>query len=95
MVSPHARIEFDGNRYSVPPRLARQPITVRATRDGVRMLHQGEEAARHERSYERGQLIISVEHRLAALALRKGAQTTAWNRRSTSWAPRHASSTSA
>jgi transposase len=77
VVSPHARVEFDGNRYSVPPRLARQTITVRATRDLVRMLHQGQEAARHARSYERGQLIISVDHRLAALALRKGARSTA------------------
>ena len=47
----------------------RSPI--RATRDEVRMLHQGEEAARHDRCYERGQLIMSVEHRLAALALRQ------------------------
>ena len=30
VVSPHARIEFDANRYSVPPHLARQTVTVRA-----------------------------------------------------------------
>ena len=30
VVSPHARIEFDGNRYSVPPQLVRQPVTIRA-----------------------------------------------------------------
>src|SRR5437763_11011584 len=30
VVSPHARIEFDGNRYSTPPRFARQTDTIRA-----------------------------------------------------------------
>ena len=38
VVTPHARINFDGNRYSVPPRLVRRPVTVRATRDEVRVL---------------------------------------------------------
>jgi hypothetical protein len=32
VVNPLARIEFDGNRYSMPPRLARQPVTIRASR---------------------------------------------------------------
>ena len=27
VVSPHARIEFDGNRYSVPPQFVRRPVT--------------------------------------------------------------------
>ena len=30
VVSPHARIEFDGNRYSAPPQLVRRPVTIRA-----------------------------------------------------------------
>ncbi|HEV8071015.1 MAG TPA: IS21 family transposase, partial [Planctomycetaceae bacterium] len=30
VVSPHARVEFDANRYSVPPHLARQTVTIRA-----------------------------------------------------------------
>ena len=29
VVSPHARIAFDGNRYSVPPQFVRRPITLR------------------------------------------------------------------
>ena len=69
VVSPHARIEFDGNRYSVPPRFARQTITVRATRDAVRVLHEGQVVAQHVRCYQRGQLIVSPDHRLAALAV--------------------------
>jgi transposase len=31
VVNPLARIEFDGNRYSAPPRLARQPVMTRST----------------------------------------------------------------
>ena len=70
------RIEFDGNRYSVPPRLARQTITVRATRDEVRVLHQGVVVARHGRCYQRRQLIVLPDHRLAALVLRQRSRTT-------------------
>ena len=71
IVSPHARIEFDGNRYSTPPQFARRPITVRANRDELRLLHEGQPIARHVRCYERRQLIVLPEHRLAALSLRQ------------------------
>src|ERR1700686_157388 len=64
IVSPHARIEFDGNRYSVPPTLARRPVSIRADRDGVRVLHEGHLAAQHVRCYQRGQLIVLPDHRL-------------------------------
>ena len=76
VVNPHARIEFDGNRYSVPPRFVRQTITVRATRDEVRVLHEGQVVAQHVRCYQRGQLIVSSDHRLAALAVRKRSRST-------------------
>ena len=42
VVTPHARIEFDGNRYSIPPQLARRPVTIRASRDEIRVLHEGQ-----------------------------------------------------
>lgn len=71
IVSPHARIKFDGNRYSAPPRFARQPVTIRATRDELRLLHAGLVVAQHVRSYERGLLIALPDHRLAALTLRQ------------------------
>ncbi len=77
VVNPLARIEFDGNRYSVPPRLARQAVTIRASRDEVRVLHDGQLVAHHVRCYERRQLIVSPDHRLAALALRKRSRGTA------------------
>lgn len=71
IVNTHARVQFDGNRYSVPPGLARKPITLRADASELRVLHAGEVVARHARSYERGQLIVSTDHRLAALEQRK------------------------
>ena len=50
VVSPHARIAFDGNRYSVPPQWVRCSITVRANRDELRLLHEGQVVAQHVRS---------------------------------------------
>jgi hypothetical protein len=76
IVTPHARIEFDGNRYSVPPELARRPVTVRATREEVRVLHEGRVLAQHARCYQRGQLIVLPDHHLAALALSRRSRST-------------------
>jgi transposase len=77
VVSPHARIEFDGNRYSTPPQCVRRPVTIRASRDQIRVLHQGQVVAQHVRSYDRGQLIVLPEHRTAALALGRRSRSTA------------------
>jgi len=77
IVTPHARIEFDGNRYSTPPQLARRPVTIRATRDEVRVLHEGQVMAQHVRSYQRGQLIVLPDHRTAARALSRRARSSA------------------
>src|SRR5271157_4095784 len=77
VVCPHARIEFDSNRYSVPPYLVRRPVTIRASRHEVRVLHEGQVVAQHVRCYERGQLIVLPDHQLAALALRRRSQASA------------------
>ena len=55
----------------------RQPVTIRASRDLVRVLHEGQVVAQHVRCYERRQLIVLPDHRLAALALRKRSRGTA------------------
>jgi transposase len=77
VVTPHARIKFDGNRYSTPPQWVRRPVSIRANRDEVRVLHEGQVVAQHVRSYERGQLIVLPDHRSAALALRHRSRKTA------------------
>lgn len=76
VVSPHARVEFDANRYSVPPHLVRQTITIRADGQEVRVLHQGRVVARHVRCYERQQRIVLPEHRLAALAMSRRSRSS-------------------
>jgi hypothetical protein len=77
VVTPHARIAFDGNRYSTPPQFARRPVTIRANRDEIRVLHEGQVVARHARSYEHRQLIVLPDHRTAALGLRRRSRSTA------------------
>jgi transposase len=77
VVTPHARIEFDGNRYSVPPLLARQTVSVRANHHEVRILHQGQVMAQHVRCYERRQLIVLANHRLAAITLSRRSRSSA------------------
>ena len=70
IVNSHARVNFDGNRYSTPPELARKRALLRANAKQVRILYQGQEVACHERSYERGQVICQREHQLDALKMR-------------------------
>jgi transposase len=70
VVTSHARISFDGNRYSVPPEYVRKPVTIRADANHVRIVYEGREAACHKRSYGRGQLLCQAEHHLQALQLR-------------------------
>jgi transposase len=77
VVNTQARIEFDGNRYSTPPQSVRQPVMIRASRDELRVLHEGQVVAQHLRCYERGQLIVLPEHRLAALTLRRRSRASA------------------
>jgi transposase len=87
VVSPHARIAFDGNRYSVPPQFVRRPITIRANRDELRLLHEGQVVARHVRSYERGQLLVLPDHRLAARTLRQRPPQQALAEEFDAWGP--------
>lgn len=71
VVSTHARIKFDGNRYSVPADVVRQPVIIRASAELVRVIYRGREIACHQRSYDRGQRISQSEHQLQALRLRR------------------------
>jgi hypothetical protein len=71
VVNSHARVSFDGNRYSTPPRLARKTALLRASATRVRIFYQGQEIASHARSYARGELIRQSEHQLEALRLRR------------------------
>lgn len=67
VVNTHARINFDSNRYSVPPDYCRKPVAIHASADRVRILHQGLTIATHVRSYARAKLIRDPEHHQQAL----------------------------
>ena len=71
MVNSHARVRFDSNWYSTPPDCVGKPVTIRANADSVRILHEGRQIARHQRSYARGQRICQTEHQLQALQQRR------------------------
>ena len=70
VVSSHARVKFEGNRYSVPPEWARKSAVLRASATEVRVIFPNQPVARHARCYERNQLICLPEHQLAALKMR-------------------------
>lgn len=74
VVTPHARVKFDSNRYSVTPELCRKHILLRADDEHVRLLHRGQQIACHRRCYEKRRILVDPEHRKAALALRKRSQ---------------------
>ena len=71
VVTSHARVRYDGNRYSVPPVLVGKPVTLRANASRVRIIDSGQEVTRHPRCYEKGRLIVHDDDRLAALKLRR------------------------
>lgn len=71
MATPHARVHFDGNRYSVPPEVVRKPVTLRADGHELRVIYEGTEVARHIRCYDKRQLLVLPDHQLAAIQMRK------------------------
>jgi transposase len=71
VATPHARVHFDGNRYSVPPEVVRRPVTLRADGHELRVLYEGAEVARHTRCYDQRQLLVLPDHQLAAIQMRR------------------------
>jgi transposase len=56
-------VQFDGSFYSVPYRLTRQKVEVRATATTVEILHRGERVASHLRSRRPNTAVTVNEHR--------------------------------
>ncbi len=56
-------VEFEGHRYSVPYRLIRQRVDIRATDTTVECLHNGVRVAAHRRSFVKGGFSTIPEHR--------------------------------
>lgn len=55
-------VRFDLNDYSVPYRLVKKTLSVVADMSVVRILDNGEEVARHQRSWERGCQVENPDH---------------------------------
>lgn len=71
VVTPHARVRFETNRYSVLPQHTRKHVFLRVSDTHLRVIHQGEEIARHQRSFDRHQLLVDPQHQAAAFAQRR------------------------
>jgi transposase len=71
VVTSHARVRFDGNRYSVPPEVVGKAITIKASEAWIQIIHGEHEVARHPRSWEKKQRLVLPEHRVAVLAKRR------------------------
>lgn len=55
-------LRFERNHYSIPHTLVRQPLSLVASIDAVRVLHGDDEIARHARSYDAGRYVEDPEH---------------------------------
>jgi transposase len=63
-------VRFDRNDYSIPHGLVRKPLTLLASETVVRVVDGDAEVARHERSYDKRQVIEDPAH-IEALAAKK------------------------
>lgn len=66
------RVPFDGNRYTVPPRYAGRPVTLKVYPDRLIIFHQDQPIAEHRRCYDRHQDVENPDHLDELLALRRG-----------------------
>ena len=74
IVSKEARVRLDTNTYSVPPTFVGKSVFLRADDHVVRILADGEEIARHPRSWDRRRAIEDPSHLEKLLERRPGAR---------------------
>ena len=68
VVSRLSLVSFDHNRYSVPCRYVGQNLRVMARTSSIEVWDGKEKVAEHERCYQRGKMLLKIEHYLPALA---------------------------
>ena len=66
-VDKYQSVAWDGNRYSVPREYAFRTVTVKAYIHSVEVICEGRCVATHERSYERGEMLLDPLHYLTIL----------------------------
>jgi len=69
-------VRFDGNDYSIPHTAVGRDLVVAASDTRIRILDGATEIARHERSWDRRQIIDDPAHKEALLAARRRALRT-------------------
>ncbi|MEK7232881.1 MAG: IS21 family transposase [Elusimicrobiota bacterium] len=74
VVDKTAFVQFDCNRYSVPPEHIRKTLTLVASDVDVRILERDEVVARHERCFGKKRVLERSEHRAAILDEKRGAR---------------------
>jgi transposase len=74
VVSKEARVHFDANTYSVPPKYVGRTVHLRADDHHVRIVVDGVEVARHVRCWDRRRHIEDPAHIERLLAQRKAAR---------------------
>ncbi len=67
-------VRFDLNDYSIPFELVRKPLTLICAEKEVRILDEGEEVARHPRSYDRGETVEDERHISALVEAKRSAR---------------------
>jgi hypothetical protein len=66
-------VRFDLNDYSIPPEAVGHQLTLVASDTQVRILDGGAEIARHQRTYDRHQLVLDPAHQHALLKVKRKA----------------------
>ena len=72
-VDKYQTVRFETNWYSVPRALAFQRVTVKGYVDRVAIVHAGQVAAWHERSYQKHAQVLDPVHYLVTLARKPAA----------------------
>jgi len=77
-VNPESVIRFETNCYSVPEHLIGQIVTVRVASNELRIYHDSQLVAQHERSFERRQRVRDLEHYERTLSRKPRAKVMAY-----------------
>jgi len=77
-VNPESVIRFETNCYSVPEHLIGQIVTVRVASNELRVYHDRQLVAQHERSYQKRQRIRNLDHYERTLSRKPRAKVLAY-----------------
>jgi len=67
-------VRYDLNDYSIPFELVRKPLTLIGSEKEIRILDEGKEAARHPRSFDRGETVEDERHISALVEAKRSAR---------------------